>query len=92
MRKKTTYFDSYSAIFVSGTIISIQATCIAICQTLDYILVLKEREVLHASVTPRQSGKHRLPITIHDQDIQGSPFDERDYSKLMIQYNQLLGR
>ena len=39
------------------------------------------------SVTPQQSGQHKLSITIHDQDIQGSPFDlsvvtQRDYTKL----------
>ena len=39
------------------------------------------------SVTPQQSGQHKLSITIHDQDIQGSPFDlsgvtRRDYTKL----------
>ena len=41
-----------------------------------------------ASVIPQKSGKHKLSVTIHDQDIQGSPFDlsvvthQRDYSKL----------
>ena len=39
------------------------------------------------SVTPQQSGQHKLSITIHGQDIQGSPFDlsvvtQRDYTKL----------
>ena len=39
------------------------------------------------SVTPQQLGKHKLSITIHGQDIQGSPFDlsvvpQRDYTKL----------
>ena len=39
------------------------------------------------SVTPQQSGQHKLSITIHGQDIQGSPFDlsvvtRRDYTKL----------
>ena len=39
------------------------------------------------SITPQQSGQHKLSITIHDQDIQGSPFDlsvvtQRDYTKL----------
>ena len=39
------------------------------------------------SVTPQQSGQHKLSITIHDQDIQGSPFDlsvvtKHDYTKL----------
>ena len=39
------------------------------------------------SVTPQQSGRHKLSITIHGQDIQGSPFDlsvvtRRDYTKL----------
>ena len=41
----------------------------------------------HVSVTPQQSGQHKLSITIHGQDIQGSPFDlsvvpHRDYTKL----------
>ena len=40
-----------------------------------------------ASVTPQQLGQHKLSITIHGQDIQGSPFDlsvvpQRDYTKL----------
>ena len=39
------------------------------------------------SVTPQELGKHKLSITIDDQDIQGSPFDlrvvpQRDYTKL----------
>ena len=39
------------------------------------------------SVTPQQSGQHKLSITIHGQDIQSSPFDlsvvtQRDYTKL----------
>ena len=39
------------------------------------------------SVTPQQLGQHKLSITIHGQDIQGSPFDlsvvpQRDYTKL----------
>ena len=39
------------------------------------------------SVIPQQSGQHKLSITIHGQDIQGSPFDlsvvpQRDYTKL----------
>ena len=39
------------------------------------------------SVTPQQSGQHKLSITIHGQDIQGSPFDlsvvtQHDYTKL----------
>ena len=38
------------------------------------------------SVTPQQSGQHKLSITIHGQDIQGSPFDLSvvtcDYTKL----------
>ena len=39
------------------------------------------------SVTPQQSGQHKLSIIIHGQDIQGSPFDlsvvtQRDYTKL----------
>ena len=39
------------------------------------------------SVTPQQSGQHKLSITIHGLDIQGSPFDlsvvtQRDYTKL----------
>ena len=39
------------------------------------------------SVTPQQLGEHKLSITIHGQDIQGSPFDlsvvpQRDYTKL----------
>ena len=39
------------------------------------------------SVTPQQSAPHKLSITIHGQDIQGSPFDlsvvtQRDYTKL----------
>ena len=39
------------------------------------------------SVTPQQLGQHKLSITIHCQDIQGSPFDlsvvpQRDYTKL----------
>ena len=39
------------------------------------------------SVTPQQSGQHKLSITIHGQDIQGSPFDlsvvtQRDYTKI----------
>ena len=39
------------------------------------------------SVTPQQSGQHKLSISIHGQDIQGSPFDlsvvtRRDYTKL----------
>ena len=38
-------------------------------------------------VTPQQLGQHKLSITIHGQDIQGSPFDlsvvpQRDYTKL----------
>ena len=41
----------------------------------------------HVSVTPQQLGQHKLSITIHGQDIQGSPFDlsvvpQRDYTKL----------
>ena len=39
------------------------------------------------SVTPQQLGQHKLSITIHGQNIQGSPFDlsvvpQRDYTKL----------
>ena len=39
------------------------------------------------SVTPQQLGQHKLSITIHGQDIQGSPFDlsvvpQCDYTKL----------
>ena len=39
------------------------------------------------SVTPQQLGQHKLSITIHGQDIQGSPLDlsvvpQRDYTKL----------
>ena len=39
------------------------------------------------SVTPQQSGQHKLSITIHGQDIQGSPFHlnvvtQHDYTKL----------
>ena len=39
------------------------------------------------SVTPQQLGQHTLSITIHGQDIEGSPFDlsvvpQRDYTKL----------
>ena len=39
------------------------------------------------SVTPQNLGQHKLSITIHGQDIQGSPFDlsvvpQRDYTKL----------
>ena len=39
------------------------------------------------SVTPHQLGQHKLSITIHGHDIQGSPFDlsvvpQRDYTKL----------
>ena len=41
----------------------------------------------HVSVTPQQLSQHKLSITIHGQDIQGSPFDlsvvpQRDYTKL----------
>ena len=41
----------------------------------------------HVSVTPQQSGQHKLSITIYGQDIQGGPFDlsvvpQRDYTKL----------
>ena len=39
------------------------------------------------SITPQQLGQHKFSITIHGQDIQGSPFDlsvvpQRDYTKL----------
>ena len=56
MRKKTSYFNSYSAIFVSGTIISVQVNV-----------------TTNMSNTGKKSVEkplQKLPITIHDQDIQ----------------------
>ena len=48
------------------------------------------------SVTPQQSGQHKLSITIHGQDIQGSPFDlsvitQRDYTKLKYPVQTITG-
>ena len=48
------------------------------------------------SVTPQQLGQHKLSITIHGQDIQGSPLDlsvvpQRDYTKLRDPVQKITG-